>query len=69
LRAPGRYAVYQYLVTAIVASRQAEMLALLQEIAPTERDRRKMATLAAALDLVQGDATVAALVADLRQRS
>jgi hypothetical protein len=68
LRAPGRYAVYQYLATAIVASRQADLLDMLQAVAATERDPRKVAILVGVLELVQGDPAVTALVAQLRRR-
>lgn len=68
LRTTRRYPAYRYLVTAIVAGRDAEMRATLLAAAEVEQDRRKLEILLPALDLLPPAPAVAALTAALRAR-
>ncbi|HMA33769.1 MAG TPA: hypothetical protein VKY74_04745 [Chloroflexia bacterium] len=67
LHTTRRYPVYHYLVTALVATRQPTLIALLLAAGQDESDPRKREILAPALDLAHGDPAAAALAADLRR--
>lgn len=68
LRTTRRYGVYRYLVTSIVAGRQAAEQALLLEVAAEERDPRKIELLLEALALAPPDPSVTTAMAGLEQR-